>query len=119
MTTAKDEWKELGARLREAREYRGYSQEDIANCLNISRSSVSLLENGERKIDSVEMKKLADFYDTSVDALIGDLDADAEMQEEVALLARAAEDLSPEDREEVLRFAEFLKSKGGVNDTDG
>lgn len=117
MTEDKEEWQELGKRLRDAREYRGYSQQEIANLLDISRSSVSLIENGERKIDSIELKELADFYNISTDELIGDSSAESG-NDGLELAARATEGLTPEDREEVLRFAEFLRTRnsGGGED---
>lgn len=110
MTRSNDNWKTLGNRLKEERDYRGYSQKEIAEYLGISRPTVSLIENGERKVDSLELQKLAELYNTSVDNLLGD-HQNKKANEEVELLARAAEDLSSEDRKEVLQFAEFLRSR--------
>lgn len=118
MTEDKEEWQELGARLKDAREYRGYSQQEVADCLDISRSSVSLIENGQRKINSLELQKLADFYDTSVDGLIEGPPEENDVSEEVEMVARAAQDLTPEDRQEVLRFANFLRSRQSRSDED-
>jgi transcriptional regulator with XRE-family HTH domain len=108
MMPKKQEWRKLGKRLSETRKYRGYSQKEIAEYLGISRSSVSLIENGERKIDSIEHQELANFYNTSIDKLAG---GSTEEDYEIELVARATEELSAKDREEVLRFAEFLRAK--------
>jgi Zn-dependent peptidase ImmA (M78 family)/transcriptional regulator with XRE-family HTH domain len=51
--------KELGQRLRRLRENRGYTQEEIAQVLGISRSSVVQLESGNRSLDSVELMTLS------------------------------------------------------------
>ena len=117
MTNRKDEWEDLGDRLKKAREFRGYSQQQIAEILDISRTAVSQIENGERKIDSIELQQLADFYNTSIDKLVGE-SSDDENIEEIELLTRATKELSSEDRKEVLRFAEFLRSKDPENQAD-
>lgn len=111
MAEKDEEWKAIGERLREAREYRGYSQEEIANYLGISRSAVSLSENGDRKVNSIELRKLARLYGVTTDDLIAADDQPPEDDEEVEMVARAARELSEEDRREVLRFVQFLRSK--------
>ena len=53
--SAKDEnvdRQKLGARLREAREYLGLSQDDVAKYLNIPRTALSHIESGQRGVDS-------------------------------------------------------------------
>ena len=57
-----DDRKTLGERLREAREYLGFSQEEVAKYLGVSRSALSNIETGQRKVDALEMKKLASLY---------------------------------------------------------
>lgn len=118
MTKKDTEWEAVGERLRNAREYRGYSQEEIANYLGISRSSVSLMENGARKVDSIELRKLARLYDVTTDELIGATDESIENREEIKMVARAASELSEKDRQEVLRFAQFLRSKQVEDEKD-
>jgi len=53
---------ELGSRLRQLRENRGYTQEDVAEVLGISRSAVVQLEAGNRNLDSVELMTLANEF---------------------------------------------------------
>src|SRR5688572_1062135 len=53
---------ELGRRLREAREYLGLSQEQVADYLGIPRPSVSTIEAGKRRISFQEIKRLAELY---------------------------------------------------------
>ena len=100
----------LGATLREAREYRGFSQEEVASYLGLPRSAISLIETGARRLDVLELHKLATLYRCSIQELTGQAVSDAE-PESVKMVARAAAALSPEDRSEVLRFAQFLQSK--------
>ncbi len=58
----------LGKRIRQFRENRGLSQEVLAKLLGVSRPTLSLIESGERKVCADEIKKLADIFNSSVDA---------------------------------------------------
>ena len=110
----------LGARLREAREYLGLSQDEVAKYLSIPRTALSHIESGQRRIDALELKKLAQLYKRPVVYFTGESQADAGMSEDVAHLARAAAGLSEGDRRELSRFAEYLRaraeSEGSSND---
>jgi transcriptional regulator with XRE-family HTH domain len=101
----------LGARLKDAREYRGFSQEDVAKYLGVSRSAISLIENGARRLDILELKKLATLYETTIEELTGEKPGQAAEPDSIKMVARAAAALSPEDRSEVLRFAQFLQTR--------
>jgi transcriptional regulator with XRE-family HTH domain len=105
-----DDRKAMGDRLREAREYLGFSQEEVATYLGIPRSALSLIEAGTRKVDALELKKLAGLYKRPVAYFTGE-EGEEEYGEEVAHLARKARELSPEDRAELGRFADFLRAK--------
>ena len=99
------EWAELGRRLREAREYLNLSQQFVADKTGIPRSAVSDVERGVRKVDSLELRKLARLYMHPVGFFLGEQEAD----QEVRALARAVTDLTEQDKAEVLRFAQFLR----------
>lgn len=61
-------------RLRDLREDRNLSQREIADFLKISQNTYSRYETNERGIPLELMSKLADFYETSVDYLMGRTD---------------------------------------------
>lgn len=108
MSDDRDEHEVIGSRLREARELLGLLQDEAATALGIPRSSLSALEAGKRKVSGVELRRLARLYRRPVGWLVG---------EEVELnhaepLFRATAQLSEEDKEQVLRFAEFLAAAG-------
>jgi Zn-dependent peptidase ImmA (M78 family)/transcriptional regulator with XRE-family HTH domain len=52
----------LGTRLREARESTGLTQDEVGRELGISRSGVTLIENGTRAVSSLELDHLAFLY---------------------------------------------------------
>jgi transcriptional regulator with XRE-family HTH domain len=102
----------LGERLKEAREYVGLKQDDVAKTLGIPRSALSNVEAGTRKVDAIELARLAKLYQRPVAWFTGeDPSATTEIPEEVAHVARAAATLSRQDRQELARFADFLKSR--------
>jgi transcriptional regulator with XRE-family HTH domain len=99
---------QLARRLREAREYVGLSQEDVAFALAISRPAVGNIEAGNRKVEAVELTKLSSLYGQTIEYFLGE-----EVQsndKRVAFLARAIHGLSERDIEELTRFATFLRS---------
>jgi transcriptional regulator with XRE-family HTH domain len=102
----------LGERLKEAREYVGLKQDDVAKKLGIPRSALSNIEAGSRKVDAIELAQLAKLYQRPVAWFTGeDTRGTPKMPEDIAHVARAAATLSQRDRQELVRFADFLKSR--------
>jgi transcriptional regulator with XRE-family HTH domain len=112
---AEEEQERLSRRLRESREYLGLSQEIVAEQLGIPRASLSAIETGKRKVSGVELKQLARLYRRSVASLLGDDEfAQEELSEDetVRALFRTTRQLSEQDRQQLLRFAQFLRQGG-------
>lgn len=103
---SENELKDVASRLREARESLGLTQEEVSTALGIPRTSVHAMEAGKRGVSALELRRLARLYRRRVEWLLG------EDNEPVAAtdgaLYRATSELSAEDKEQVLRFAEFL-----------
>ncbi|MBT7490988.1 MAG: DUF4065 domain-containing protein [Bacteroidetes bacterium] len=62
--------KEIGQRIFDLRKNRGYSQNDLAKLLNISRPSLTHIELGKRNLSAIELKKIADVFLISIDKLL-------------------------------------------------
>ncbi len=58
-------------RIRDLREDHDLTQQQVANLLNISQATYSRYESGELDIPSNSLIKLAQFYHTSIDYLVG------------------------------------------------
>lgn len=58
-------------RLRDLREDKDLTQTDIAKILGMSQTGYSKYETGENDIPTQILIKLADYYDTSVDYILG------------------------------------------------
>ena len=61
-------------RIRELREDRDMTQKQVAQVLGMSQTGYSKYETGENDIPTQILIKLADFYETSTDYLLGRTD---------------------------------------------
>lgn len=61
----------IGKILKTERQKRGYTQQQIANILNLKRESYAMYEIGKNLPTIETIKTLADFYNVSADYLIG------------------------------------------------
>lgn len=111
-----EERRRLGDRLREARKYLGLKQEEVASYLKIPRTALTDIENGQRKVEAIELTRLARLYRQSVAFFTGEDEVAASMAPDVAHLARQAAKLSKKDRDELGRFAEFLRARSSANE---
>jgi len=62
--------KKLGQRIRDARIASGFSQEDLGDALQLTRSSVSLWEKGRSVPEDINLKALADVLKVTPDYLL-------------------------------------------------
>ena len=106
------EQERVSQRLRDAREYLGLSQESVAEQLGIPRASVSALETGKRKVSALELKQLAKLYKRPVSYFLAEQEVEEPEDTTVKALFRTTQALNPEDRQQVLRFAQFLRQAG-------
>lgn len=58
-------------RLRELRNSRKLSQQELANLLEISKSSINMYERGEREPGLDALEAMADFFNVDMDYLMG------------------------------------------------
>ena len=60
------EYKTILRRLKKARKKSGLTQTEIAKKLGKPQSFISKIENGERRLDIIELKKIAKLYKLDV-----------------------------------------------------
>ena len=104
----------LKLRLKELREKEGISQKQLSIALNISQGAIGNWESGTRKPNSEYIKKLADFFGTTTDYLLGkDDNPKNKVFNSKTIEFHIFNELSalPDTKkEEVLNFIRFLKS---------
>jgi transcriptional regulator with XRE-family HTH domain len=62
--------KQIGLKIRQLREDAGLSQDELAKQLNISRPSVSQIENGERHVTADEVVALTRVFNVDADSIL-------------------------------------------------
>ena len=59
MAETQNEWRDLGSRLADARKVARLSQAEVAAAVGLDRTAITRIENGERKLDSLELVRIA------------------------------------------------------------
>jgi transcriptional regulator with XRE-family HTH domain len=109
-----DEAQGLAARLRDAREYLNLSQQFVSDQTGIPRSAISDIERGARRVDSLELKRFAALYRLPPAHFLGEQDTElAGVDPTTAALARATKDMGEPEKQQLLRFAQFLRNFDG------
>lgn len=104
-------------RLKEARESKGYTQQDVADFLKITRAAYTNIENEKRDPDTNTLNKLADYFKVNLDYLLGRTDNPTPIDDMDELWAASLpdgmdyEDLPPEAIEEIKAHREWVKEK--------
>lgn len=62
--------KEIGRRISEIRKSKGYSQDELAKMLNISRPSLTQIELGKRNLTVLELNEITNILSISIDRLL-------------------------------------------------
>ena len=70
-------------KLYELRKQKGFSQEELANRLNVSRQTISKWEVGESTPDMEKLVAISDLFEVSLDELVLDKAPKAEATEQV------------------------------------
>lgn len=92
--------KEIGERLREARERAGLTQTQAAKLLGLGhQNKLARIELGIRKVAAVELVRFAEVYAVGYEWILGQW-ADCDLPEE---LVSMAEKLPPVDRRKLLQ----------------
>ena len=105
------ERKRLGEKLRDARKYLGLKQEDVAAYLSLPRTALVDIESGQRRVEAIELTRLAKLYRQPIGYFTGEDAATAALPASVMFLAKQASELSDEDKAEVSRFVEYLRAR--------
>lgn len=109
----------MAARLRDAREYLGMSQDEVAAAIKLYRPAITNIESGSRKVEAIELDQLAQLYGRTVTYFLSGEQPDQTSSESVAFYARTLTGLSEKDLTEVARFAEFLRTSSASKKSSG
>ncbi|MDE4085450.1 helix-turn-helix transcriptional regulator [Planococcus maritimus] len=62
--------KQLSKKIKDLREARGLSPEELADRLGFAKSTVWAYESGKKQVSVLHLERLADFFEISVDSLL-------------------------------------------------
>ena len=93
---------EIANRLQQLRKEKGYSQEELAQALGLSRQAVSKWERAESSPDTDNLICLARLYNISIDKLLDTNESMEEIKERIAQERINEIDKDKEDSEEVI-----------------
>jgi|GEM_PF-1299297 len=91
-------------KLKDLRNKRGWTQEQLADIVGCTKSHISEMESGKKNASSPMLESLATAFDVQVVDLIDSGDAG----EDLLRLSEIMHQLSPEDRKVILRAARGL-----------
>lgn len=120
----------LDKRLVALRKKLNLTQNELADKLNISRGALSLYELGNRRPDYETLIKLADFFNTSVEYLLGNTDDPRPLKEiienpgspldkllkEYNIDFYNLKEFNEEDMKDIIKYIQFVASKKKNND---
>ncbi|MCC0660702.1 helix-turn-helix transcriptional regulator [Clostridioides sp. ZZV14-6154] len=113
----------LGEKIKSLRLEKNMTQEEFAESLCISRPALSLYESNKRKPDFEVLKKIAEYFNVSIDFLLDNNIKDKtnypnknnsssnEIDEEVEVLVDMIYELDKDDRETVIKILDALINK--------
>lgn len=122
----------IGKRLKNLREEKGLRQADLANKLGVSQQTISQYEKDLREPDPAMSKKIASFFDVSIDYLYGSsserisvekikaaLSSDPELadfwdklsqREDLQLLFKQTKNMNPSDVKQIIRMIKAMRA---------
>lgn len=112
-------------RLKELRNQKGIYQKELAEVLGVSRPTITQYEQGKRNPDTDMLNKIADYFEVSVDYLLGRTNKKNEMAKLEKIAPKGTlELLNEEELEFLLEIANdnqrqvLLRESRGLTDSD-
>lgn len=98
--------------LKLLRNEKNMSQQELAEALGISKSSINMYERGERQPNFEVLETIADFFNVDIDYLLGRTNKTTKIINPNTIAAHFdGDEYTPEELDEIKAFAEFVKSK--------
>jgi len=108
MRTEREYWKQLGEHLANARKLAGFTQEDVAALLGLTRVALSYIETGERPVSIPLLQRLAEIYRQPLAFFLGRAEPKAVRLAELLYRAAGGNHLLAKARAGIADFLNFL-----------
>lgn len=103
-------------RLKKLRKEKSLSQRELAKTLHLSPSTIAMYETGQREPDSETLKKIADFFDVTIDYLMGRSDIRKPIEQDNKPWWEKEEPPSDIELEEFIKNSSNIKLMGNPLD---
>ncbi|MBR2913022.1 MAG: helix-turn-helix transcriptional regulator, partial [Oscillospiraceae bacterium] len=104
----------LGENIKKYRKQKGYSQEVLAQEMNVVRQTISKWEKGYSVPDAVMLEKLAELFEVPVSDLLGNAETQAVQQSDLAQISAQLSILNEQMARELARRKRIRKMIGIV-----
>jgi len=103
----------LGEKIAEYRTNANMTQQSLADALGVSKNTIFSWEKGIRKPDIDMLQKIASYFATTVDNLLGNIEPPIPNDDEIkfALFGVDPANITDAQFEEVKRFAQFVREQ--------
>jgi transcriptional regulator with XRE-family HTH domain len=103
----------FGQRLKQLREEKELSQQELAKLFSLSQSTIAYYELDKKQPSQKTLQRLAEFFGCTVDYILGrtDIRNPDQPDEDIIAFLRAAEGLTEDEKREVLAYIEFRKAQ--------
>lgn len=106
-------------RIKFLREEKGLYQKDLAKLLDVSIPAINYYENEKRTLDTETASMLADFFNVSIDYLLGKTDVrnagkqidDVLNEAMIGMSAEEYENLTETQKKQIRDFALYIKNQ--------
>ena len=106
---SEDTYELIGKRIKEIRDNAHMSQKELADALGYeSATAVSLIESGNRKVEVETLEKIAKILHVDIKFLLGHKE---ETVPSFNYALRADKELTPKDKELILKFIDLVKKQ--------
>lgn len=97
--------------LKSLRNEKGLTQGELAEKLNISRSTIGMYENGSREPDYETLEAIADYFNVDIDYLLGRTNKTTKIIEPYTIAAHFdGDEYTEAELEKIKEFAAFVKA---------
>lgn len=107
---------EFGRRLKELRDSKRMSQEELAKALHVSRSRIGMYEQGQREPDFEMQEAIADYFNVNLDYLVRrhgsgmePFDYETNIGPDEALMIEMMNSMDQNAKDDLMRYARILK----------
>lgn len=98
--------------LKLLRNEKNMSQQELADALGISKSSINMYERGERQPNFEVLESIADYFNVDIDYLLGRTTKTTKLIRPFTIAAHLdTDELTEAELNDVANYIEFIKSK--------